>query len=94
MAPAGNRHGHLALEIAPELINYVKANNLGRTYAAESGFKISTEPDTDLALDAAFVSRERLNAASDTEGYWPGAPDLVVEVVTPTTGTPRSWRKP
>ncbi len=33
--------------------------------------------------DAAFVHRERLEEVGETEGYWPGAPDLAVEVVSP-----------
>ena len=31
----------------------------------------------------AFVSRERAAAAGEVEGYWPGAPDLAVEVISP-----------
>ena len=83
MAPAGNRHGHLALEIGSELRNHVKANNLGRVYAAETGFEISSNPDTVLAPDVAFVRQERLDETGEVSGYWPGAPDLVVEVVSP-----------
>lgn len=83
MAPAGNRHGYVAGEFFGELRNHVKANNLGRVYAAETGFKISSDPDTVLAPDAAFVRRERLDEVGEVDGYWPGAPDLVVEVVSP-----------
>jgi len=83
MVPAGNKHGYLALEIASELRSHVKANNLGRVYAAETGFKLASDPDTVMAPDAAFVSRERLDEVGETSGYWPGAPDLVVEVVSP-----------
>lgn len=83
MVPAGNKHGHLALEIASELRSHVKANSLGRAYAAETGFKISSDPDTVLAPDAAFVRQERLDEAGEVIGYWPGAPDLVVEMVSP-----------
>jgi Uma2 family endonuclease len=35
------------------------------------------------AADVAFVQRERVLAAGDVKGYWPGAPDLAVEVVSP-----------
>ena len=83
MAPAGNRHGYLALEVGSELRNYVKANKLGRTYTAETGFKIASDPDTVRAPDAAFVDQERLDEVGEVEGYWPGAPDLAVEVVSP-----------
>jgi Uma2 family endonuclease len=83
MPPAGDEHGYLALEIASDLRNHVKANNLGRTYAAETGFKLASDPDTVRAPDAAFVSRERAEKVGRVAGYWPGAPDLAVEVVSP-----------
>ncbi len=83
MVPAGNRHGYVAGEIFGELRSYVKANKLGRTYVAETGFKLASDPDTVLAPDAAFMSRERLGGTREVEGYWPGAPDLVVEVISP-----------
>ncbi len=83
MAPAGNEHGYLALRIASRLEQHVDANELGRTYAAETGFKIGTDPDTVRAPDAAFVSRERVEKVGRVTGFWPGAPDLAVEVVSP-----------
>jgi Uma2 family endonuclease len=36
-----------------------------------------------MILDVAFVRRERIEQQADSEGYWPGAPDLVVEVISP-----------
>ena len=36
------------------------------------------------APDVAFVRRERAEAAGRMEGFWPGAPDLAVEVVSPS----------
>jgi Uma2 family endonuclease len=83
MPPAGNEHGYIAGEVFGELRSHVKANGLGRTYAAETGFEIHSNPDTVRAPDVAFVSRERLEEAGPVEGYWPGAPDLAVEVVSP-----------
>lgn len=83
MNPAGNIHGYVALRVASRLERHVDANGLGRTYIAETGFKIHSDPDTVRAPDAAFVSRERLEEKGEVEGYWPGAPDLVVEVVSP-----------
>ena len=40
-------------------------------------------PDTVRAPDAAFVRRERVEEVGETAGYFPGAPDLAVEVVSP-----------
>jgi Uma2 family endonuclease len=83
MPPAGSEHGYLALEIAAELRNHVRENGLGRTYTAETGFRLASDPDTVRAPDAAFVSRARLDEVGEVRGYWPGAPDLAVEVVSP-----------
>ena len=62
LPPAGEEHGYITAEIAAELRNYVKSQGLGRVYAAETGFKLSSEPDTVRAPDVAFVSQARLDA--------------------------------
>ena len=83
MNPAGNMHGRVAMSFAWRLAQYVEGNRLGVVYAAETGFKLATDPDTVRAPDVAFVSRVRVEAIGEVEGFWPGAPDLAVEVVTP-----------
>ena len=83
MPPAGGEHGAVAMDIGTSLNNHVKANKLGRVFTAETGFVISSDPDTVRAPDAAFVKRERVEKAGRVTGYWPGAPDLAVEVVSP-----------
>jgi hypothetical protein len=67
--PAGNRNGYIAGEIFAELRNHVKANELGRTYAVETGFKVASDPDTVRAPDAAFLSREQVEKTGPT---WSG----------------------
>jgi Uma2 family endonuclease len=83
MSPAGHKHGRIAMKVATPLDTHVTTNNLGSVYAAETGFLISSDPDTVRAPDIAFVSQERLDRVGDVDGYWPGAPDLVVEVISP-----------
>jgi len=83
MSPAGHRHGRIAGNITASLGQHVIANKLGRTFVADPGFLIASDPDTVRAPDAAFVSQKRLEQVGDVEGYWPGAPDLVVEVISP-----------
>jgi Uma2 family endonuclease len=83
MSPTGDEHGGVTMELASTLHQYVKLNNLGRVYAAETGFKLESDPDTVRAPDIAFVSRERIQAAGRIQGYRGGAPDLAVEVVSP-----------
>lgn len=84
MAPAGAEHGELSVNIAVSLSLYVKAHNVGKVYAAETGFRIGADPDHVRAPDAAFVCQERVEAAGGRiPGYWPGPPDLAVEVISP-----------
>jgi Uma2 family endonuclease len=84
MAPAGHVHGRVAINISTPLDRYVRAHNLGAVYAAETGFKLASNPDTVRAPDVAFIRRERVEEVGNIEGYWPGAPDLVVEVISPS----------
>jgi len=81
-APTGDEHGQVAMELATALYSHVKKNNLGRVYAAETGFKLESNPDTVRAPDVAFVRREVVEATGTLPGYRPGAPDLVVEVLS------------
>ena len=83
MAPAGREHGVLAMRIGWRLAQHVEANDLGEVLAAETGFKLASDPDTVRAPDVAFVRQERVAEAGDARGFWPGAPDLAVEVVSP-----------
>ncbi len=52
-------------------------------FAAGTSFFLARDPDLVRAPDVAFVRRERVEAAGRVRGYWPGAPDLAVEVVSP-----------
>ena len=68
--------------IGSSLVAHVKANGLGKVYAAETGFQL--ESDHVRAPDAAFVRRERAEAVRGTSGFFPGPPDVAVEVISPT----------
>jgi Uma2 family endonuclease len=84
MSPAGHDHGRIAMELAAPLGSFVKGKGLGRVYAAETGFKLKSNPDTVRAPDIAFVRLERVREAGRSQGFWQGAPDLAVEVVSPS----------
>ncbi|MBI4482928.1 MAG: Uma2 family endonuclease [Acidobacteria bacterium] len=84
MSPTGARHGQLAVRIARALGDYVEKRHLGVVCAAETGFKLFTNPDTVRAPDASFVSARRIPGGQVPESFWPLAPDLAVEVISPT----------
>ncbi len=83
MAPAGARHGKIALQIGRLLGNYAQERKAGEALAAETGFVLERRPDTVRAPDAAFISNERLPSGGLPAGYLEMAPDLAVEVVSP-----------
>ena len=82
MSPTGHVHGRVTVRLTIALGQYVLKKKLGELYAAETGFKLASNPDTVLAPDIAFVSSERI-ANVTSEGYWPGPPDLAIEVLSP-----------
>lgn len=84
MSPAGQKHGRIVMRVSTPLSTFVWENGLGEVFAAETGFKLSADPDTVRAPDVAFVRRERLAETEDVEGFFPGAPDLAVEVISPS----------
>ncbi len=84
MTPAGNKHGYVTMNLSGPLHRHVKENGLGRVYTAETGFLLARNPDTVRAPDVAFVSHARLEEVGEVEGFWPGAPDLAVEVISPS----------
>src|SRR5687767_8579343 len=83
MAPAGHEQGRVAARFTWRLAQRVESDSRGAVYAAVTGFLISTNLDTVRAPDVAFVSQKRLKEVGKVGGYWPGAPDLAVEVVSP-----------
>ena len=83
MAPAGAEHGAVAAWILTRIASGAATSGAGTVFAAETGFVLSRAPDTVRAPDAAFVTQERVEAAGRVLGYWPGPPDLAVEVVSP-----------
>jgi Uma2 family endonuclease len=69
-------------EVSFALGNYARTHQLGDVVAAV-GFQLATNPDTVRAPAVAFLRRERVEATGRVRGYWPGAPDLAVEVISP-----------
>ncbi len=78
----GQRRGRIVAKVTTHLWNHVEAERLGQALA-RTGYLLESNPDTVRAPDASFISRERLDEIGETDGYWPGAPDLVVEVISP-----------
>ena len=80
---AGQTHGQYAWNIGLSLGGYAKANRLGKSYIADTGFILDTAPDHVRAPDYAFISNDRLSEIGESDGFARGAPDVAVEVISP-----------
>jgi Uma2 family endonuclease len=82
MSPVGGVHAVITAGFLVRLTQHVKPGRLG-IVVTELGFKLTIDPDTVRAPDVAFIRRERLPATGLPRGFWRGAPDLAVEVLSP-----------
>lgn len=83
MPPTGFEHARIAGHLLAALGGYVLPSQLGVVLAAEGGFVLARNPDTVRAPDVAFMRAERVPERARREGFFEGAPDLAVEVVSP-----------
>ena len=81
--PPGYRHGAVAAELLRVIMNHTRAHGLGQVFAAETGFKLVSDPDTVRAADVSFLSAGRVPQPHPS-GYAALGPDLVAEVMSPT----------
>ena len=89
---AGWRASTIAMTIGILLGTFVRRHKLGTVSGADLGVKLSDNPDTVRVPDVAFIRAERLRG-NRTRGFFSGAPDLVVEVLSPSDRYRRPARK-
>ena len=79
----GVEHSYIADNCYWNLGGYVRSANLGRVFTTQLGYRLASDPDTVRIPDLGFIRRERLDAVGVIQGYFPGAPDLAIEVISP-----------
>lgn len=84
MSPAKPLHGIICARVAARLVIFVEEHALGEVFGAETGFLVETDPDSLVGADAAFISNERLATVERFDKFFPFAPDLAVEVLSPS----------
>jgi Uma2 family endonuclease len=77
-------HSIIESTITRELDAWVRPRALGLVLP-ECGFLLREEPPTVRGPDVAFVAAARIPAGGPPNEFWPGAPDLAVEVLSTTT---------
>ncbi|MFW6079017.1 MAG: Uma2 family endonuclease [Gemmatimonadota bacterium] len=91
--PAGFEHGRRAVRIASPIDAYVREHELGVVLAAETGFVLAEDPPTVRAPDVAFVAADRVPEGEDAQSFARLAPDLAVEVVSPSNTMSQLYAK-
>jgi Uma2 family endonuclease len=81
--PAGGYHSWFGVNLAAALRDFAGARQLGYVFGADCGFRLAFDPDTVRSPDLAFVRAARLPEGPPA-GFVPFAPDLAVEIVSPT----------
>src|SRR5499426_3792935 len=84
--PPGGRHGYVAANLAFRLNQHVDLTGAGAVFVGDVGFTLRRDPDTVRGPDVAFVRKDRLPPGPIPNSYLEFAPDLVVEVLSPTDG--------
>jgi Uma2 family endonuclease len=88
--PASMDHGGIEAEIVGILRDYVKRHGLGKVYGSSAGFRL--KEDTVREPDASFVRSSRA-ATVKNKGFAKGAPDLAVEIISPSDTVRQIMRK-
>jgi Uma2 family endonuclease len=81
--PPGGQHGAIAVILAMLLRLWTKQNT-GGYVGVEAGYILAHDPDTVRGPDVSYVRAERIPRSGIPEGFWDMAPDLAVEVVSPS----------
>ena len=83
MSPTGDLHGGCELAFGVYIRDHVRRHGLGKVRVGEVGIYTRRNPDSIRAADVLYISNERY-AARVSSGYLDVAPDLVVEILSPS----------
>jgi Uma2 family endonuclease len=86
MTPAGGVHGDVTGKVYRPLAGHVEAHRLGKVVVGDVGFVLAlpSDPERVRAPDVAFISTRKLPDGRLPQGFVAGAPDLAVEVLSPS----------
>jgi Uma2 family endonuclease len=74
----------LIAELVLRLVGaHARARSLGIALGDNTSYILRRDPDLVRVPDASFISWDRVPREVPAEGYWPFAPDLAVEIVSP-----------
>lgn len=84
MPPPKPLHGRYANRFAFLLTKHVLPRELGEVMINDAGYVLARLPDIVRGPDVSFVRRDRVPNGQLPDSYFPGPPDLAVEVISPS----------
>lgn len=84
MSPSADEPSSIGATITGMLWSFARPRRLGRVYNAEGGFVLFSDRETVRAPDVAFVRAERMPRGEARKHFARLAPDLAVEVLSPS----------
>src|SRR5437879_318695 len=81
--PPSKDHGTIALKLGALLLQWSERGTGGKV-GVESGFILAHDPATIRGPDVYYVSAARAQADDKSRAFWTIAPDVAVEVVSPS----------
>ena len=91
LSPVNDEHSGIASNIDSAFNNYSRSTGFGQA-GVEAGYIVLSGPDTVRGPDISFKLVPR-SARRQSEGFLPGAPDIAVEVVSPSNTAAEIERK-
>lgn len=91
--PTSYRSARVTARILRLLDTYTESHQLGDVVGPDAGFVIFPDENTLVAPDVGFVASHRVPPAADQEHFARLAPDLVVEVMSPSDRMTDALRK-
>ena len=82
--PTGIEHGQIVARLVAAMVIFAEPDGLGTVVASDAGVRLERDPDTVREPDIAFFAAERMPLTARITGYAEVAPDLVVEVSSPS----------
>ena len=83
MGNSGAKHGYVCSVLMILLGGYVRLQKLGAMFDSSTAFKMKS--GNKRSPDISFVAKERLQGLDDIpDGFLEGAPDLAVEILSPS----------
>jgi Uma2 family endonuclease len=84
MTPTGDEHGRIEGNVFRALDEFARSRHLGKVLVGEVGIFTQRNPDRVRGADVLFISNERYSRRSSASGYLEVAPELVVEILSPS----------